>query len=86
MDLIKRDTRSVKQILWDEIFAISSKCHQTLTNLDSTCTASRYKEIPAEEERRVPFIQELIEARKTGPFDETTKEDLVEICDYVCES
>ena len=43
-----------------------------------------YSAIPVGEEWRVSFLQELMNAMKTGPLDE--KRNMNEICDYVCES
>ena len=82
MEMIKRDTRSVTGRNLRHLKQMSPDFDESGLDVYS----KPYKEIPEEEEWRVPFIQELIEARKTGPFDETTKEDLVEICDYVCQS
>ena len=45
-----------------------------------------YKEIPEEDKWRPQFMKELMNARRAGPFDSSTREDLQEICDFVCQS
>ena len=61
MEMIKRDTRSVTGRTLRHLKQMSSDFDESGLDVYS----KPYKEIPEEEEWRVPFIQELIEARKT---------------------
>ena len=82
MEMIKRDTRFVMGRNLRHLRQMSPDFDESGLDVYS----KPYKVIPAEDEWRAPFIQELIDARKTGPFDETTNEDLTVICDYLCQS
>ena len=82
MEMIMLDTRSVTGRNLRHLNLMTENCDTSQLDVYS----KPYKAIPIEDEWRVPFVQELMNAKKTGPFDEITREDLNEICDYVCQS
>ena len=68
MEMIKRDTRSVTGRNLRHLRQMSPDFDESRLDVYS----KPYKVIPVEDEWRVPFIQELIEGKKSVPFDETT--------------
>ena len=82
MDLVKSDTRSVTGRNLRHLRLMSANFDETELDV----YGRPYKEIPEEDKWRPQFIKELMNARRAGPFDSSTREDLQEICDYVCQS
>ena len=82
MDLVKHDTRSVTGRNLRHLRLMSANFDEKELDVYS----EPYKTTPEADTWRAPFIKELMEARRAGPFDSTTRENLEEICDYVCQS
>ena len=82
MDLIKNDTRSVTGRNLRHLRLMSANFDETELDVYS----KPYKEIPVEDKWRPTFIEELMDAKRTGQHDSSTIEDLEEICNYVCQS
>ena len=81
MDQIKNDTRSVTGRNLRHLRLMSENCDERELDVYS----KPYKETPEEEKWRSTFVKDLMDARD-GPLDNATRENLQEICDYVCQS
>ena len=84
LNVIKKDTRSITGNNLRQILLLIDK-----TNIDDLCSQDalsiEYKEVPENEEWRIPFVKELINIRHGDlKVDGFSVEELAEILNDIC--